>query len=143
MNEFQDFKVDYHIHTTFSDGQMKPAALVRQAKELGFETIAITDHDNSSKLKNAINDKKRIMITTLHRFPIIYKEIDEMSIYRFEDYLTQKNEYICLFLQENHGVRINGRRIQTFAMNNNFQMQDGDCVSLVKLTNEQQIYYEA
>ena len=69
--------------------------------------------------------------------------IISQSFYRFEDYLTQKNEYICLFLQENHGVRINGRRIQTFAMNNNFQMQDGDCVSLVKLTNEQQIYYEA
>lgn len=54
MNEFQDFKVDYHIHTTFSDGQMKPAALVRQAKELGFETIAITDHDNIDGVNEAL-----------------------------------------------------------------------------------------
>lgn len=49
---------------------------------LGFEHIegqieTITDHDNSSKLKDAINDKKRIIITTLHRFPIIYKELDD------------------------------------------------------------------
>lgn len=36
----------------------------------------ITDKDNSSKLKDAINDGKRIIITTLHRFPIIYKELD-------------------------------------------------------------------
>ena len=27
-------------------------------------------------LKDAINDKKRIIITTLHRFPLIYKELD-------------------------------------------------------------------
>jgi type I restriction enzyme R subunit len=39
----------------------------------------ITDKDNSSKLKDAINDGKRIIITTLHRFPIIYKELDGHS----------------------------------------------------------------
>lgn len=39
----------------------------------------ITDKDNSSKLKDAINDGKRIIITTLHRFPIIYKELDGQS----------------------------------------------------------------
>ncbi len=36
----------------------------------------ITDEDNSTKLKDAINDKKRIIITTIHRFPLIYKELD-------------------------------------------------------------------
>ena len=39
----------------------------------------ITDKDNSSKLKDAINDGKRIIITTLHRFPLIYKELDGHS----------------------------------------------------------------
>ncbi|MBR5782502.1 MAG: type I restriction endonuclease subunit R [Bacteroidales bacterium] len=48
---------------------------------LGFEhyegqIATITDKDNSSALRDAINDKKRIIITTLHRFPIIYKELD-------------------------------------------------------------------
>lgn len=52
-----------------------------QATILGFEHLegqieTITDKDNSSKLKDAINDKKRIIITTLHRFPLIYKELD-------------------------------------------------------------------
>ena len=47
---------------------------------LGFEhyegqIATITDKDNSSVLKDAINDKKRIIITTLHRFPLIYKEL--------------------------------------------------------------------
>lgn len=52
-----------------------------QSTILGFEHLegqieTITDKDNSSKLKEAINDKKRIIITTLHRFPLIYKELD-------------------------------------------------------------------
>lgn len=55
---------------------------------LGFEHLegqieTITDKDNSSKLKEAINDGKRIIITTLHRFPIIYKELDSHAGKRF------------------------------------------------------------
>ena len=57
--------------------------LNRQLQEtiLGFEhlegqIVTITDKDNSSVLKDAINDKRRIIITTLHRFPLIYKELD-------------------------------------------------------------------
>lgn len=46
-------------------------------EHLEGQIVTITDSDNSSKLKDAINDKKRIIITTLHRFPIIYKELDE------------------------------------------------------------------
>ncbi|MDO5496736.1 MAG: DEAD/DEAH box helicase family protein [Alistipes sp.] len=52
-----------------------------QSTILGFEhyegqIATITDSDNSSVLRDAINDKKRIIITTLHRFPLIYKELD-------------------------------------------------------------------
>ena len=54
MNEFQDYKVDYHIHTTFSDGQMAPADIVRQARELNYEIIAITDHDNINGIDEAL-----------------------------------------------------------------------------------------
>ncbi|MBQ4478798.1 MAG: type I restriction endonuclease subunit R [Bacteroidales bacterium] len=48
---------------------------------LGFDhyegqIATITDKDNSTVLRDAINDKKRIIITTLHRFPLIYKELD-------------------------------------------------------------------
>ena len=57
--------------------------LNRQLQEtiLGFDhytgqIATITDSDNSSVLRDAINDKKRIIITTLHRFPLIYKELD-------------------------------------------------------------------
>ncbi len=49
-----DNKIDYHIHTTGSDGALSPAQVVRQAKELGYDEIAITDHDNTSGIAEAM-----------------------------------------------------------------------------------------
>lgn len=37
--------IDLHLHTTASDGSFTPSELVEVAKNLGFTTIAITDHD--------------------------------------------------------------------------------------------------
>ena len=42
-------KIDMHIHTFYSDGQAAPAAIVKKAKELGYEKIAITDHDGTDR----------------------------------------------------------------------------------------------
>ena len=51
-----------------------------QSTILGFDhkegqITTVTDKDPSSKLKDAINNGDRIVICTLHRFPIIYKEV--------------------------------------------------------------------
>ncbi len=56
-----------------------------QATILGFDHIdgqieTITDSDASTKLRDVINDAAaRIVICTLHRFPVIYKEITSRS----------------------------------------------------------------
>lgn len=36
---------DLHCHSTASDGELSPDALVRRAMECGVDTLAITDHD--------------------------------------------------------------------------------------------------
>lgn len=46
-------KIDFHIHTTASDGQYTPMEVVKLAKEKGLECIAITDHDTISGLLEA------------------------------------------------------------------------------------------
>jgi len=48
-------RTDLHIHTVFSDGQMTPEAIVKKAKQLGFEKIAITDHDGIGGVQSAVN----------------------------------------------------------------------------------------
>ena len=55
---------------------------------LGFEhttgqVVTIENKDTSDKLLEAINNKKKIIITTLHRFPLVYKELDNHAGKRF------------------------------------------------------------
>lgn len=46
-------RVDLHAHTTASDGQLTPVALVKLAVEIGLEAIAITDHDTTDGVATA------------------------------------------------------------------------------------------
>ena len=48
-------RADLHIHTTHSDGEYTPSEIVRAAKELGFNTIAVTDHDTASGISEALS----------------------------------------------------------------------------------------
>ncbi|MBZ9571507.1 histidinol phosphate phosphatase domain-containing protein [Methanobrevibacter sp. TMH8] len=55
-------RIDLHMHSLFSDGELLPSELARRASVLDNETIAITDHVDSSnvssiaKLIDAIDD---------------------------------------------------------------------------------------
>jgi len=45
---------DLHTHTTLTDGEMIPAELVRRMAVLGYTTVAITDHADSTNLHHLI-----------------------------------------------------------------------------------------
>jgi predicted metal-dependent phosphoesterase TrpH len=47
-------KVDLHIHSTVSDGQLSPADIVHKAAELGLTIIAIADHDSVDGIAPAL-----------------------------------------------------------------------------------------
>lgn len=47
-------KIDLHIHTHYSDGWASPGDIVCKAKELGYEVIAITDHDGAGGVEEAV-----------------------------------------------------------------------------------------
>jgi|Deesub1362A_J573_1020465.scaffolds.fasta_scaffold05139_4 hypothetical protein len=47
---------DLHLHTTASDGLLKPRQVVRIAEAKGFSAIAITDHDTVDGLEEAIKE---------------------------------------------------------------------------------------
>lgn len=53
--------IDLHIHSTFSDGLLKPAEVVDLADSQGLKAIAITDHDTAAGTDEAMqrgNEKK-------------------------------------------------------------------------------------
>ena len=47
-------RADLHCHTTASDGDHPPADVVRMAKEAGLAAIAITDHDTTAAVDEAL-----------------------------------------------------------------------------------------
>ena len=48
------YKADYHIHSYYSDGRMKPVDIVRRYKENDYEVIALTDHDGVDGVQEAM-----------------------------------------------------------------------------------------
>ena len=47
-------RIDLHVHTTASDGQLSPAEVVHAALEIGLTAIAITDHDTTEGIAEAL-----------------------------------------------------------------------------------------
>ena len=51
--------IDLHLHSNASDGMLAPAALVRQAGEAGLTAIALTDHDTTAGVPEAMAEGER------------------------------------------------------------------------------------
>ena len=49
------YKVDYHIHSYYSDGLNSPIEIVKKFHEEGYDIISITDHDGIAGLTEALN----------------------------------------------------------------------------------------
>ena len=56
---------DLHTHTTASDGQLSPEELVIQAKACGIDVLAVTDHDTTSGIAQAVDEAHRQNIKLL------------------------------------------------------------------------------
>jgi len=57
--------VDLHAHTTHSDGTVTPTELVRLAAEAGLAAVAVTDHDTTSGLAEAIEAGRRLGVEVI------------------------------------------------------------------------------
>jgi len=51
--------VDLHTHTTASDGSLSPRELVREAVKRGVRVLAITDHDSTDGMAEALDEASR------------------------------------------------------------------------------------
>lgn len=50
----RDRRIEFHVHSFFSDGDLLPSEILRRAQALGFEALAITDHVDASNLEEVI-----------------------------------------------------------------------------------------
>ena len=49
-------RIDFHIHSSYSDGILSPKALVGMARKRGVAAIAVTDHDTMAGTPEAIDE---------------------------------------------------------------------------------------
>ena len=52
--------IDLHTHTTFSDGELTPAELVRRAVVQGYAAIGLTDHVDFSNVEYVLANLKKM-----------------------------------------------------------------------------------
>lgn len=50
--DYEENRINLHIHTTFSDGEGSPDQILASAKSKGYKLIAITDHNTLEAHKN-------------------------------------------------------------------------------------------
>jgi 3',5'-nucleoside bisphosphate phosphatase len=55
-------RIDLHTHSLVSDGTDTPAELVRKAREVGLDIVALTDHDTFDGLDEAAAEGERLGI---------------------------------------------------------------------------------
>jgi 3',5'-nucleoside bisphosphate phosphatase len=54
--------IDLHTHSTYSDGVLTPAALVRRAASRGVSLLALTDHDETGGLAEAAQTASEVNV---------------------------------------------------------------------------------
>lgn len=56
--DLKDIRGDLHVHSDWSDGVNSIETMVKEAKALGYEYIAITDHSKSLKIARGLDEKR-------------------------------------------------------------------------------------
>ena len=56
---------DFHVHSNASDGSLSPRDVIRKASEEGLDVIAITDHDTTAGIGDAVEAEKEFGMTVI------------------------------------------------------------------------------
>jgi DNA polymerase (family X) len=76
--EVDDIRGDLHMHTTASDGKNSLEEMVGEAKKLGYEYIAITDHSPSVRVAHGLSNER--VLDHIARIDALNEKIDGMTI---------------------------------------------------------------
>lgn len=122
--------IDFHVHTTASDGQYTPAEIVTLAEHKKITHLAITDHDTIAGIEEAL---MAVQNTSIHFYSGIEfsaagnKELHILG-YHFDIQNTrlkmlcndmalerESRKYRIIDFLANHGVHISLEDVQTYA----------------------------
>ncbi len=109
---FDERKVDFHTHSTCSDGTMTPAELVNYAKKKGLSAFALTDHDSVDGIKEAREEAEKIGMEFIPGIEFSAAEDTETHIIGL--FIDPDNEYLLKTIEKLKGSRL--RRMQDICL---------------------------
>ena len=98
-----DRAVDFHTHSTCSDGTFTPTELIKHAKGVGLSAIALTDHDSVDGIEEAINASKT---TDIEFIPgIEFSVTANTEIHIIGLFIDHKNEVLLNTIEKTRSQR--------------------------------------
>ena len=96
-------KIDLHVHSTYSDGTFSPAELVKEAVKNGISAFALTDHDTTDGIDEAIDAGGKAGIEVIPGIEIStsYKDKEIHIVGLFIDY---KKNFTMQYMKKSKDV---------------------------------------
>jgi predicted metal-dependent phosphoesterase TrpH len=98
--------VDLHSHTTASDGTLTPRELVRAAVKRGVRVLAVTDHDSTEGLAEAIDEAAQHRPLTIVSGLEINCDVPGAEIHVLGYYVDTEAAWFQDFLREQRAERV-------------------------------------
>lgn len=96
-------KIDFHMHTTYSDGHYTPLELLKKAKENNINIVSITDHDSINAIEESINIGNGLGIKVIPGVEIS-TDVEDQEIHLLGYFLDTKSadlqKYLKFFREE-------------------------------------------
>jgi DNA polymerase (family 10) len=76
----EDIRGDFHMHTTWSDGQNSIREMAQAARLRGYEYIAITDHTQSTSIANGNTPQE--VLQEIEEIEAVAREFDDIRVFK-------------------------------------------------------------
>lgn len=97
-------RIDLHTHSTYSDGTLEPADVVRHAHGFGITHMALSDHDSTGGLNAARAQAKEYGMEIIPAVEINTQET-EVSVHVLGYYLDENDEKFQATLRRHREIR--------------------------------------
>jgi 3',5'-nucleoside bisphosphate phosphatase len=102
-------RIDLHTHSTASDGLLSPARLVVTAREHGVGTLALTDHDTTAGVEEALREGARIHVEVIPGVEV-NTDVDAFEVHILGYYVDCREADFQAFLARMRAGRIDRAR---------------------------------
>lgn len=92
-------RIDLHTHSTASDGELTPDALVQLALARGLTTIALTDHDSVAGLDAALNAARGTSLTVIPGVELS-ADVEKSEVHVLGYFIDWRNAHFLAMLEK-------------------------------------------